>query len=161
MIQISLRIHWVSHIFPSFHHDEGTLSAMTSQWLMVKLMTRGNNTSSAMLIMPNVGQMMKKQNARVGPGRKTLTLLLTWWETHKFLEPQVYNVVVAMVNLGQFPDMPEYQDVRSNIQAHVIMAIGQTVVLAKRAQAVISTSVSSSCSHHRHVSQHPSRSCHN
>jgi len=105
--------------------------------------------------------MMKKQNARVGPGRKTLTLLLTWWETHKFLEPQVYNVVVAMVNLGQFPDMPEYQDVRSNIQAHVIMAIGQTVVLAKRAQAVISTSVSSSCSHHRHVSQHPSRSCHN
>jgi hypothetical protein len=34
------------------------------------------------------------------------------------------NVVVAMANLDRLPDTPEYQGIRSNIRAHLIVAMG-------------------------------------
>ena len=34
------------------------------------------------------------------------------------------NVAVAMANLDRLPDTPEYQDIRSNIRAHLIAAMG-------------------------------------
>ena len=42
------------------------------------------------------------------------------------------NMAVAMANLERLPNTPEYQDIRSNIRAHLIAAMGQTVELAKR-----------------------------
>jgi hypothetical protein len=41
------------------------------------------------------------------------------------------NVAVAMTNLDRLPDQPEIQQVREDIRAHLIAAMGQTVELAK------------------------------
>jgi len=57
------------------------------------------------------------------------------------------NVAIAMANLDQLPDTPEYQGIRSNIRAHLIAAIGQTATLLKRVQAVSYTEVSSDQTH--------------
>jgi hypothetical protein len=43
------------------------------------------------------------------------------------------NVAITMANLERLPDMLEYQDVRSNMRAHLIAAMGQMVKLAKQA----------------------------
>jgi len=53
------------------------------------------------------------------------------------------NVAVAMANLDHLPDSPEYQDVRTNIRAHLIAAMGQTATLLKRVQAISYTEVTS------------------
>jgi len=53
------------------------------------------------------------------------------------------NVAVAMANLDRLPDTLEYQDVRTNIRAHLIVAMGQTTTLLKRVQAVSYTEVTS------------------
>jgi len=45
------------------------------------------------------------------------------------------NVAIAMENLDRLPDTPEYQDVRTNIRAHLIAAMGQTTTQLKRVQA--------------------------
>ena len=39
-----------------------------------------------------------------------------------------------MANLDRLPDTPEYKDVRSNLRAHLIAAMGQTATLLKRVQ---------------------------
>lgn len=49
-----------------------------------------------------------------------------------FKTPSAY-VSIAMANLERLPDTLEYQDVWSNIRAHLIAIMGQTVELAKRA----------------------------
>jgi hypothetical protein len=41
------------------------------------------------------------------------------------------NVAVAMANLDRLPNQPEIQQVREDIRAHLIAAMGQTVELAK------------------------------
>lgn len=65
-----------------------------------------------------------------------------------------------MANLEQILDMLEYQDVWSNIRAHLIAAIGQIIELAKRAQVVTHTSAISSRSHRSRISQnHGSSRC--
>jgi len=46
------------------------------------------------------------------------------------------NVAVAMTNHDRLPDTPEYQEVRTNIRAHLIVAMGQTATLLKKVQAV-------------------------
>jgi hypothetical protein len=51
------------------------------------------------------------------------------------------NVAIAMANLDRLPDQPEIQQVRDDIRAHLIAAMGQTVELAKRAQITSSTSI--------------------
>ena len=66
------------------------------------------------------------------------------------------NVAVAMANLDRLPDTPKYQDVRTNIRAHLIAAMGQTATLLKRVQAVSYTEVTSDQTHHSHTSP---RSC--
>ena len=62
------------------------------------------------------------------------------------------NVVVAMANLDRLPDAPEYQDIRANIRAHLIAAMGQTATLLKRVQSVSYTEVTSDQTHHSHTS---------
>ena len=68
-----------------------------------------------------------------------------------------------MANLDRFPDTPEYQDIRTNIRAHLIAAIGQTATLLKRVQAISYTEVTSDHTHHSRTSprsggRHRSRS---
>jgi len=58
------------------------------------------------------------------------------------------NVAVAMANLDRLPDTPEYHDIRTNIRAHLIAAMGQTATLLKRVQAVSYTEVTSDQTHH-------------
>jgi len=53
------------------------------------------------------------------------------------------NVAVAMANLDRLPDAPEYQDIRANIRAHFIAAMGQTATLLKRVRAASYTEVTS------------------
>ena len=65
-------------------------------------------------------------------------------------------MAVAMANLDRLPDTPEYQDIRSNIRAHLIAAMGQTATLLKRVQAISYTDVSSDQTHHSRTSPWPS-----
>jgi len=65
---------------------------------------------------------------------------------------QVYKtpsaiVAVAMANLDRLHDTPEYQDIRTNIRAHLITAMGQTATLLKRVQAVTYMEVTSDQTH--------------
>ena len=46
------------------------------------------------------------------------------------------NVAVAMVNLDRLSDTPECQGVRTSIRAQLITAMGQTVELLRRTQAI-------------------------
>jgi hypothetical protein len=62
------------------------------------------------------------------------------------------NVAVAMANLDRLPDTPEYQDVRTNIRAHLIAAMGQTATLLKRVQAVSYMEVTSDQTHRSRTS---------
>jgi len=62
------------------------------------------------------------------------------------------NVAVAMANLERLPNMPEYQDVRTNIRAHLIAAIGQTTELIKQAQAISHAPATSGRSHQSRIS---------
>jgi len=62
------------------------------------------------------------------------------------------NVAVAMANLDRLPDTPEYQDIRSNIRAHLIATIGQTATLLKRVQVISYTEVSSDQTHRSRTS---------
>ena len=66
---------------------------------------------------------------------------------HQVYKTPSTNVAVAMANLDRLPDTPEYQDIRSNIRAHLIAAMGQTATLLKRVQAVSYTEVSSDQTH--------------
>lgn len=68
------------------------------------------------------------------------------------------NVVVAIANLERLPDTLEYQDIRFNIRAHLIAAMGHTVELVKQAQVATYTSVTSSRSHRSRISEHPGSS---
>ena len=61
-----------------------------------------------------------------------------------------------MANLDRLPDTPEYQDIRCNIRAHLIAAMGQTATLLKRVQAVSYTEVSSDQNHRNRTSPRPS-----
>ena len=58
------------------------------------------------------------------------------------------SVAVAMANLDRFPDTPEYQDIRTNIRALLIAAMGQTATLLKTVQAVSYTEVTFDQTHH-------------
>jgi hypothetical protein len=62
------------------------------------------------------------------------------------------NVAVAMANLDRFPDTPKYQDIRTNIRAHLIAAMGETATLLKRVQAVSYTEVISDQTQHNRTS---------
>ena len=62
------------------------------------------------------------------------------------------NVAVAMANLDRLPDTLEYQDVRTNIRAHLIAAMGQTATLLKRVQAVSYMEVTSDQTHRSRTS---------
>jgi len=62
------------------------------------------------------------------------------------------NIAVTMANLEWLPNTLEYQDVWTNIRAHLITAMGQTADLVKQAQAVSFTSATSSCSHRSRIS---------
>jgi roadblock/LC7 domain-containing protein len=53
------------------------------------------------------------------------------------------NVAIAMANLERLLNMLEYQDVRTSIRAHLIAAMGQTVDLLRRMQAISYTEVTS------------------
>jgi hypothetical protein len=64
-------------------------------------------------------------------------------------------MAVAIDNLDRLPDQPEIQQVRDDIRAHLIAAMGQIVELAKRAQITSSTSIA--CSRSRRALEHPSR----
>jgi len=66
------------------------------------------------------------------------------------------NVAIAMANLDRLPDTPEYQDIRSNIRAHLIATMGQTATLLKRVQAVSYTEVSFDQTHRSRTSPRPS-----
>ena len=57
-----------------------------------------------------------------------------------------------MANLDRLPDTPEYQDVRTNIRAHLIAAMGQTATLLKRVQAISYTEVTSNQTHRSRTS---------
>jgi len=57
------------------------------------------------------------------------------------------NVAVAMANLDWLPDTPEYQDVCTNIRAHLIAAMGQIATLLQRVQAVSYIEVTSDQNH--------------
>jgi len=75
---------------------------------------------------------------------------------HQVYKTPSANVAVAIANLDRFPDTSEYQDIRTNIRAHLIAAMGQTATLLKRVQAVSYTEVTSDQTHHSHTSP---RSC--
>jgi len=67
-------------------------------------------------------------------------------------------MAVTVVNLEQLSNTPEYQDVRSNIQVHLVATMGQMAKLVKRAQAVTYTSATSGHGHRSRISQPPSGS---
>jgi len=69
------------------------------------------------------------------------------------------NVAVAMANLDRLPDTPEYQDVCTNIRAHLIAAMGQTATLLKRVQAISYTEVTSDQTHRSRTSPWPDGHC--
>jgi len=60
-----------------------------------------------------------------------------------------------MTNLDRLPDTLEYQGVRTNIRAHLIAAMGQTIDLLKRVQAISYTEVSSDQTHRSQASPRP------
>jgi hypothetical protein len=62
------------------------------------------------------------------------------------------NVAVTMANLDRLPNAPEYQDVRANILAHLIAAMGQIATLLKKVEAVSYTEVTSDQTHHSRTS---------
>jgi len=62
-----------------------------------------------------------------------------------------------MANLDRLPDTLEYQDIRYNIRAHLIVAMGQTATLLKRVQAISYTEVFSDQTHRSRTSPRPSR----
>jgi len=62
------------------------------------------------------------------------------------------NMAVAKANLDRLPDAPECQDIRANIRAHLIAAMGQTATLLKRVQAISYTKVTFNQSHHSRTS---------
>ena len=53
------------------------------------------------------------------------------------------NVAIAMANLERLLNTLDYQDVRTSIRAHLIAAMGQTVDLLRRMQAISYTEVTS------------------
>ena len=57
-----------------------------------------------------------------------------------------------MANLDRLLDTPEYQDVRTNVRAHLIAAMGQTATLLKRVQAVSYMEVTSDQTHRSRTS---------
>ena len=69
------------------------------------------------------------------------------------------NVAVAMANLDRLPDTPKYQDVRTNIRAHLIAAMGQTATLLKRVQAVSYTEVTFDRTHRSRTSPRSGGHC--
>ena len=62
------------------------------------------------------------------------------------------NVAVAMANLDRLPNTPEYQGVWTNIRAHLIAAMGQTVDLLRRVQALSYIEVTSDQTHRSRAS---------
>jgi len=62
------------------------------------------------------------------------------------------NVAVAMANLDRLSDTPKYQDVRTNIWAHLIAAMRQTATLLKRVQSVSYMEVTSDQTHRSRTS---------
>jgi hypothetical protein len=62
------------------------------------------------------------------------------------------NVAVTMANLDRLPDAPEYQNIRANIRAHLITAMGQTATLLKRVQAISYTEITFDQTHHSRTS---------
>ena len=65
------------------------------------------------------------------------------------------NIAVAMPNLDRFPDTPEYQGVRTNIRAHLIAAMGHTIDLLRRVQAISYKEVTSDQTHRSRASPRP------
>ena len=61
-----------------------------------------------------------------------------------------------MANHDRLTDTPEYQGVRSNIQAHLIATMGQTTTLLKRVQAISYTEATSDQTHRSRASPRPS-----
>jgi len=67
------------------------------------------------------------------------------------------NVAVAMANLNRLPDKPKYQDVWTNIRAHLIAAMGQTTHLLRRVHAISYMEVTSDQTHRSRASPRPDR----
>jgi hypothetical protein len=65
------------------------------------------------------------------------------------------NVAVAMANLDRLPDTSECQGVRTNIQAHLIAAMGQTADLLRMVQAISYMEVTSDQTHRSRASARP------
>jgi len=57
-----------------------------------------------------------------------------------------------MTNLDRLLDTPEYHDIRTNIRAHLIAAMGQTATLLQRVQVVSYTEVTSDQTHRSRTS---------
>jgi hypothetical protein len=97
----------------------------------------------------------EEEECRRGPQPRDLAnAFVRVGEQQVFRTPSA-NVAIAMANLDHLPDQPEIQQVRNDIRAHLIAAVGQTMELAKQAQITSSMSIASSRS--RHALEHPSR----
>ena len=67
------------------------------------------------------------------------------------------NVAVAIANLDRLLDTLEYLGVRTNIRAHLIATMGQTLDLLRRVQAISYTEVTSDQTHRSRASPRPGR----